>query len=292
MTKPSKTDQLIAGALEIEAQEAKEEGALGFMARALVQATMPHSKTEENEFTRVNGDYRLTMIAPKDIGLPYGTMPRLLLSWITSEAVKTQERELILGNSLSEFMRELEIIPTGGRWGSITRLKDQTRRLFNSNIHCNYLGVDLESGMTRESSVNFNIAERSDLWWHIKNKDQPTLFESTLTLSQPFFDEIIRRPVPVDLRALKILRKSPLALDIYMWMTYRFSYLKRPTNVTWEQLRAQLGSNYSETPKGLRDFKRNFLGQLRKVLAIYPEANTTETKNGILLRPSKTHILK
>ena len=71
---------------------------------------------------------------PAKIGLPYGSLPRLLLAWLTTEAVKTKTRELTLGDTLSDFMRQLDLVPTGGRWGSITRLKDQTRRLFASTI--------------------------------------------------------------------------------------------------------------------------------------------------------------
>jgi hypothetical protein len=62
----------------------------------------------------------------------------LLISWITTEAVKTQQRELILGHTLSKFMAELDMIPSGGRWGSITRLKDQMKRLFSASISCTY----------------------------------------------------------------------------------------------------------------------------------------------------------
>ena len=36
--------------------------------------------------------------------LPYGNIPRLLLAWVCTEAVRTQSRELVLGASLSAFM--------------------------------------------------------------------------------------------------------------------------------------------------------------------------------------------
>ena len=39
--------------------------------------------------------------------LHYGNLPRLLLAWVCSEAVRTQRRELVLGRSLYEFMRKL-----------------------------------------------------------------------------------------------------------------------------------------------------------------------------------------
>ena len=79
-------DRLITDALAIEAQDAKEAGALGYMARALVQATLPHSKPDNNEFERRNGAFTLVMLAPSKIGLPYGVIPRLMMAWMTTEA--------------------------------------------------------------------------------------------------------------------------------------------------------------------------------------------------------------
>ena len=52
-------NKLITEALAIEAEEAKKAGALGYMARALVQATMPHKQVNGNEFTRKNGAFNL-----------------------------------------------------------------------------------------------------------------------------------------------------------------------------------------------------------------------------------------
>jgi len=58
------------------------------------------------------------------IGLPYGSVRRLLLAWIGAEAMRTGERELVLGDSMSSFLSELGLNRTGGRWGDVTRLKD------------------------------------------------------------------------------------------------------------------------------------------------------------------------
>ena len=92
--------------------------------------------------------------------------------------------------------------------------------------------------------------------------------------------------VPIDMRALKALKRSPMALDIYCWLTYRMFYLKRPTKIPWQLLQMQFGSDYSRT----RDFKTAFLDHLRKVIAVYPEARIEETQAGLLLKPSHPHI--
>jgi len=273
-------DTLITNALAIEAEEAIEAGALGFMARAMVQATLPHRRQAGNEFERTNGAFTLSIMAPSTIGLPYGTIPRLLLAWITTEAVKTKSSELVLGDSLSEFMRQLGLVPTGGRWGSITRLKDQSGRLFASNITC------LIRSRERLSVKNLKVVDSATLWWQPTDPAQKSLWQSTLSLDRDFFEEVVDRPVPIDIRALKAIKQSPMALDIYTWLTYRLSYLKRDTEIPWPLLQAQFGAGYESK----RDFKKAFLRHLKKVSTVYSDAKLGEGDTGLILRPSRPHI--
>jgi len=279
-------DKIISEALAIEAEGAKEAGTLGYMARAMVQATMPHRKLEGGVHRRTNGDYTFTMMSDPEVGLPYGSVPRVVLAWLATEAVKTRNRELVLGDSMSAFMRELEMVPTGGRWGSVTRLKEQTRRLFGAVIQCSYSTKD------QDALQNYLIADSANLWWTPKAPDQQSLFNSEVKLSENFYQEIINNPVPIDMRALYSLKKSPLALDIYCWLTYRMSYLSKATTIPWEGLQAQFGSGYPMTTRGKLNFKRAFLRQLKKVSVVYPEAKASDGLAGLLLKPSKTHVLK
>jgi hypothetical protein len=248
----------------------------------MVQATLPHKKVAGNEFERRNGNYTLTLLAPSKIGLPYGSVPRLLLAWLTTEAVKTQSRNLELGDSLSGFMRELDMVPTGGRWGSITRLKDQARRLFSCTVSATY------DDAKKHADMGYRLTDKSLLWWDAKEPEQAGLWKSTVTLSEAFFNEVVSHPVPVDMRALKSLKKSPLALDTYCWLTYRASYAKRPSVIPWSALALQFGSDYAE----LRFFKRAFLEELRKVVTVYGGVQVEATDAGLLVRPSLTHITK
>jgi hypothetical protein len=224
------------------------------------------------------------MLAHPDVGLPYGSIPRLLVSWVTTEAVRTKSPVLELGPSLSAFMSELDLTPTGGRWGSITRLRDQMTRLFSASISCLYE----EEGRT--GIYNVQIVEEARLWWNPKAPDQAPLWKSTIELGKKFFDEAINRPVPVDMRALKALKRSPLALDIYCWLTYRLSYLRKPAEIPWPALQMQFGADYATQGQGPRDFKKKFLYHLRAVNVLYPEANVEEGERGLLLKPSKPHV--
>lgn len=282
MKDPKHINDLINAALAIETEEAKEAGKVGFMARSLVQATMPHRKAAGYEFKRTNGAFTLSMMAPSDVGLPYGSIPRVLLTWLTTEAIRTKDPELILGDSLSDFMRQLGMIPTGGRWGSITRLREQMQMLFSCFISCTYTDEDLTA------RKNILIADESRLWWEPKNPEQVQLFKSTVTLSQRFFREVTENPVPIDLRAIKALQKSPLALDIYCWLTYRMSYLRKPVVIPWEALQLQFGADYKHT----YHFKQAFNEQLLKVTQVYSGAKVEDDTKGLLLRPSRTSISK
>jgi len=273
-------NKLVTEALAIEARDAKEAGALGFMARALVQATMPHKKTDGPVFRRENGLFRLSILSDPEIGLPYGVIPRLLIAWITTEAVRTKQRVLVLGNTLSQFMEQLDLMPTGGRWGSITRLREQMKRLFSASVSCTY---DSEQHWAIK---NVQPIYEANLWWHPKMHHQASLFQSTLTLGEDFFREIINHPIPIDMDALKSLKKSPMSLDIYCWLTYRMSYLNKKTSIPWKALQPQFGADYERT----RDFKRYFLNQLHSVCIVYPEANLEANETGLILKPSKPHI--
>jgi Plasmid encoded RepA protein len=266
--------------LALEAEEAQKAGALGFMARALVQATMPHSRPQSLHFQRTNGAFTLTMAALRpDVGLPYGTVPRLLMAWLTTEAVKSKSPHLVLGESLSDFMRQLGMVPTGGRWGSILRLREQIRRLFSCAITCTRLGAK------DEQEAHLILVRKYHLWWDPKRFDQRTLFESTVDLQPEFFQEVINNPVPIDLRVLKFLARSPLAIDAYTWLTHRMSYLRKQTTIPWPALQLQFGAEYGR----LRDFKAAFSEQLEKVVAVYPVRMET-AESGLLLKPSRTHI--
>jgi hypothetical protein len=286
---PDSVSTLMQRGLAIETDEALGAGALGFMARAMTLASLPHSKPKVTEFERKNGPFTLSIVARSAVGLPYGTVPRLLLAWLTTEAVKTKTRELVLGDSLSSFMRQLDLVPTGGRWGTIKRLKEQTRRLFSASIAATY---DDGRGVTE---VGHRVTDQYQLWWDPKDPAQASLWQSTVTLSDPFFREIIERPVPVDMRALNALKRSPMALDIYVWLTYRMSYLKNPTEITWAGLQGQFGAGYPDDDadgQGRRDFKKNFLPALKKVLLVYPSAKAIPTDMGVRLAPGRPHVAK
>lgn len=282
-----KLAKFISQAALIQETGAREANAVGYVANVLIQATLPHRNTKETVFKRTNGNLSLSMVALPEIGMPYGTYPRLVLSWITTEAVRTKSPELILGANLSDFMSSLGLIPSGGRWGTIPRLHNQMRRLFSTIINCIFKD-DIHS-----SGYGLSVAEEYELWWDPKMPGQINNWTSTVVLGGGFFKRITTNPVPVDMRAIKVLKDSSMALDLYCWLTHRFSYLRERVEISWESLQYQFGSSYADTKQGRYEFKRKLLVQLKKVMAVYEGASKVGLgEHGLILLPSVPHVAK
>ena len=187
----------------------EEDPDLGFMARMMVLCSLPRTNPgNRHQYKRVNGPYTLYMTAIGENKLPFGNLPRLLLAWVSTEAVKTGTRELVLGKSLSEFMRTLGVYSSDGK--AYTRLRNQMRRLFNAHVRLIYKD---EHG---EASVSSSVADSTAFWWNPKRPDEPSLWKSKIELGEKFFNEIIRHPVPLDMNTLKALKRCALGLDLYL----------------------------------------------------------------------------
>ena len=275
--------RLVEAALNVRGAGALDAGELAFVARILAQATLPHSDPGDvREFGRTNGDLRLVVQPGPGVGVPYGSYPRLVMAWLTTEAVRTGRPRIVLGDSLSAFMRELGIVPTGGRWGTITRLREQMRRLFASRIAAVYDGDD---GFSLRS---MEVATDVDLWWSPHAPEQAAVFESVVVLGDRFFQAVTERPVPVDMRVLRALKKSPLGLDLYTWLTYRVSYARDPFAVAWESLHAQFGADYAD----VKNFKRKVKRELAKIRLLWPELRFETPAGRLVVYPSPPHVAR
>jgi hypothetical protein len=153
-----------------------------FMARELVQCTLPHTNPGNVPlWRRKNGNLTLAIQPGYDlktgepVGYPYGTIPRLLLFWMTTEAVRTKNRRLQLGHSLSNFMRELGLIPSSagaGKRSDARRLQTQMRRLLEARI--SFLQELKEEHRHGERRLNMEVAPQSELWWNPRDPEQGT----------------------------------------------------------------------------------------------------------------------
>lgn len=239
---------------------------------------------------RENGNMRIVVSPYVDRGkayYPFGVIPRLLLTWMTTEALRTRSPEIEIADSLSAFMRQVGI----GKGGAQKkRLLDQMQRLFNANVRIEeHEDVERKGELlVRKNTRNFQFAEAHELWLKEDNHGAVESIEwgSTVTLSPRFYDSIREHSFPIYTEALKALGNSPLRLDVYLFMVNRYFRLKRPVRISWEQLNAQFGGNFAR----VRDFKRDFLRQLEIVHSVYPQAKFEVFEKYIMLKPSPQHV--
>ena len=217
----------------VRASEADPD--LGFMGKLMALCSLPRTNPSRRlQYKRVNGPYTLLMTAVGQTGLSFGNLPRLLLAWVSTEAVRTQSRELFLGASLSEFMRKLGMDPIGGgSRGDRTRLRNQIKRLFNAHIQLAYEDEQVSA------SVNSLVVSRTEFWWNPKRPGERVGWESKIELGEKFFQEIIRHSVPIDMNILKTLVAGIGPLPV--GETHRTFTLNRPMRLSWACLYRQFG---------------------------------------------------
>lgn len=269
----SQKEKIMRTTQEVFFLPAEEANELAFMSKCFIQATLPHSDPGKVEgWGRRSGDYSLS-IQPGgyidddgkwvNAGIPYGSIPRLILAWLNAEVLKTGSRELSLGKSFSEYLRKLGYGTTGGVKGDMTRVRNQSQRLFSSKISMMYKGP---GKMTVANAV---LADYAEYFWDPLRPEQQSFWESKLVLSEQFFKVLKSAPVPLDWRILKALKQSPMALDLYMWLSYRMFSLKKPQKINWETLSVQFGSDY----KSIRHFRAKVRDNLHKIKAVWQDLN-------------------
>ena len=266
--------------------DAHDSGSISFQYVPLIQCSFPHADQGElTTFTRRNGWLELTLsTARKDFGLPYGVPARLLTIYCASEAIRTRSPEIFLGDSVNEFLRRLDVPVTRGARGSQRVYANQLLRL----IHC-AISID-ENLRDAKGRVGLHIrqalfAEEARLWW-----DQGAGLGrgSSLVLSAVLFDSILERSAPLSTHAIKHLRKSPMDLDVYAWLVHRLYHLNSVSMISWAQLSGQFGHGYTEA----RKFRHFFLDSLKRVQVVYPEAKLKITEVGLMLMPSRPHVVR
>ena len=256
---------------------------MGFMGRTMALCSLPRSNPgNRKEYKRVNGPFTLGMIAGLNNKLPYGNLPRLILAWVCSEAVRTQSRALVLGDSLSDFMRTLGVYSSSGR--KYTRLRNQMKRLFGCTVTMIY---EDEHG---EQFISSLIAERGEFWW--SKPDELSLWDSKIELGEKFFQEIVSHPVPLNMNTLTALKRCALGLDLYLWLTYRTFTLRAPLRLSWRQVYRQFGlyPDKASDKRTVLDFRRKVLRELKKIKIAWPGLNYATAPGLLILHPSTPAI--
>jgi hypothetical protein len=198
-----------------------------------------------------------------------------VLSWLATQATISGRREIQLGAHFNRFLeRDLEFADRGGKKGSHQAVKRQLEALSRTAFFW------WKSSSQNAKGRNRLITDDYTFWW---DEDREPGEPPVVVLSEHFFEEVQRSPVPVRHSALRQLARSPLAMDLYVLLTYSFHGLQEPMLYSWDQLHEQFGPEYRQ----IRDFRHAARQALRHVKGVYPEARV---RPGLVLSPSPTHV--
>jgi hypothetical protein len=200
------------------------------------------------------------------LGVPYGSLPRLILIHVMTEAVRTKSRQIHLGDTFTEWMRRMgfRTVSYGPR-GSATLIKQQLDRL----LACEWMiRWDAEDA---RGTKEFGIKEIKLTSEYVGSDAKSGAFMREIKLTEGFFEHLRKHAVPLNEHAIRQLRDSATALDLYTWLAYRLPRIsaKKPTSLSWQQLAAHFGNEGTN----IRKFRQTVRDAWeRQVSGVYPEA--------------------
>jgi hypothetical protein len=268
---------------------ADEESGIGFLYSGWTQAALPHRRPPDDAVWQITSE-RVTLLVepgrrpstvegvqPGYFGVPYGSRARLIMLYLQSEALRTGCREVELGKSLRAWLTNMGI-PAGGR--SINDVREQAERISRCR-----LTFHIATGSIKGGLVNQNIVDTA-MFVESEDSAQGSLMLETAKLSEGFFEQLQRHPVPLEDAAIRAISNNSMALDIYCWLSYRLHALPSAKLVTWPALKAQFGVGYGK----LAGFKYRFQPSLALAMAVYRDAKVGVEERGLMLHPSKPPV--
>lgn len=264
-----------------------EDGSLGFAFSGWAQCALPHRRLAPDARWEIAGERVRLVVEPglhpsspdgpmEHIGVPYGSVARLILLFLQTEALRTNSREVELGGSLRQWLSKIGASIGGSNARAV---RDQAERISRCRLTFHIQG----SG--KVGLVNQSIVDRA-LFIDDSNTRQGKLSLETAKLSEGFFEQLKRHPVPLEEAAIRAISNNPAALDAYLWLAYRLHVLTSDKLITWKALKSQFGGGYKE----LFHFKPRFTQALALATAVYPAAKIDIIEQGVILKPSRPPV--
>ena len=273
---------------DLQERSPREADSISFMPAALVRLTLPYRQPKDSagnfldQYTRETSQLRLTIKTMRpEYGLPYGSFSRLLMAWVSQEAVRSKSPIIPLV-SLRALCKLFGLSVNGV---TAQRLKDHVLRIRYSLFYIEWRSLSKPSeNVTLTKDLLFPAVVAAELWQERDVYGNLTLkenSESYIRLSQEFFNEICMRPTPIDWRIYKELNPSALAMDIYTYLTYRSSFTHYDTLLTWTELKNLFGANYDT----MAAFRKAFRIAMKKIVKFYTGLRCEDDERGLLLKP-------
>ncbi len=264
---------------------AEEETRFGITHAGFAMTSLPHRRIDDPLWTRQGNRTKLLVESGRTgdggwIGVPYGSVARLILLYLQTEAIRTGDPEVELGRSMRSWMTRMSLA-SGGR--NYQLVAEQARRI--SACRLTFL-TDLAGRVEHRHNGAFvqdaiSLAGTADT-------AQPSLWQDKVRLDNGFWKSLQNHPVPVREEAIRAIGPRSMAIDVYIWLAYRLHSLTKTTPVSWPAVHAQFGAGF----KAIRQMKPVFVDALNLAMAVYPEAHVDIKSDGLALHPSAPAVPK
>lgn len=214
-----------------------------------------------------------------EVPVPYGPLPRLLMCWLVTQTLRRNTRRIWVGYSASEFLRSLGKPHRGGQSdrGGLSALRRQIEALAVCRVQIGWT----DKGRTRTENLQPVAAIEA---WTRSDGDPRPRWEPIIELTEDFRLRLQKHAVPIDVRALRALGSSALAIDVYCWLIRRTATLRTPVFIPWVALDRQF--NGESASLGRKNFKRQLKDALARVLVIAPSLGVSVVHGGLRIVPS------
>ena len=173
---------------------AEEESRLGITHAGFAMTSLPHKRIEDALWRREG--HRTTLLVESGrnrngdlMGVPYGSIARLILLYLQTEAVRTNSPEVELGRSMKSWMGRMSLT-TGGRTYQL--VTEQARRISGCRLT---FFTERENGAERRQNGAF-VQDAISLSG-VMDDNQPTLWQDRVRLDEGFWRSLRDHPVPV-----------------------------------------------------------------------------------------------
>lgn len=268
-----------------------EEPVPAFLHSALCAMSLPtkRPKDDTQPIVREDGKYALAInprpvlqnvdgkSVMRSLGVPYGAYPRVALIYLLSQAVVKRSRDVYLGRNFTEWMRRLgyQTISYGPR-GTANLMREQVDRLLACEWQIRWDGTDTDDNAFAVRDVKISNEYAGSL-------DKNGSFAREIRMSEAFYSHLVEHAVPLNEVAIRELKGTPTALDLYTYLAYRLPRIGSDKGqvISWDQLAKHLGNEADS-----KRFRQTVRETMQIVSAVYPNANVDLSGRKVVLHPS------
>ena len=240
------------------------------------------------------GRHLLQRQAAQEFEVPYGSIPRLIIPYLATQAVRGK-RKVKTGRKLLHFVNRLGMSP-GAR--NYQRILQQFVNLLNCQMAVSNLAGDEEN---LAGCVNFDVYGDSHFpVCHLSTGTEASAGcalkyqewmegKSTVALSPDFYEFLRMKPIQINYLHLLKFTRSPRRMDLYAWLSHRtYRIGPRGIKIPLAVLQPHFAPDLSQN--SCKNFRRMLQRDLDVIRAVHPGFKVQLMRDALILFDSESAV--